>query len=85
LSISQQPATLHGIAASPASYCGCYLTGTWSTSGVSNSDCSVGHTRTYKVTRGSIISLTQQYLYLNVLERAFTFYFLPKVQLIICN
>jgi len=30
LLISQQPITLYGIAASPASYCDCYLTGTWS-------------------------------------------------------
>ena len=30
LSISQQPTTLHGIAASPASFCDCYLTDKWS-------------------------------------------------------
>jgi len=28
--ISQQPTTLYGFAASNASYCDCYLTGTWS-------------------------------------------------------
>jgi len=48
-------------------------------SGVSNSNCAVGHMRTYKTTRGRTTTLTQQHRYVNLPETAFTSYFLQKV------
>jgi len=53
--------------------------------GVSNSNCSEGQMRTYTVTqsKGRIMTLTQQWRYLTLLEISFTSYFLRKVSWVI--
>jgi len=45
---------------------------------VSNSNCSVGKMRTYKVPEGRIVTLTQQWQYLNLTRNSFYILFPAK-------